>query len=174
MLTFKQFLLEAENAETIFQSVIKHFTATKNIKQGIWMLPDGQMVDQSGGRAHGLKVYDHPDVVEGFPESMQNMPDGKVEEFFKDLGAIRMAHYGSGTIYGLINMNVKPTLNQYNVIKRIKSGFGLLHVEAISKQFGRMYYEYGEKDTENKVVHDLKVFYKDGTTPRVSSLAGFR
>lgn len=166
------------------EAAVNHFGTTNDYRIAGYILKDGRMLDFSG--AHWLSGYDesyvsewrkkndirqvdHEDIAEAYDEAgLNSTGDNRLK--FINAGNIRLIPEAPG-----INLSQKeePTDEQYERIK------GFLN----QNTYDRFYVDF-EKDRENRlqyqgninanrVVNDIKAYYRTGTAPQQSVVSQF-
>ena len=128
-----------------FQKAIKYFGLTNNLKEAGYILPNGQMLNFSGstwGGTSNTRALDHSEI-----NDIINMPE------FISMGAIRHFPEQPG-----VDIRTKPTPQQLNVIWRDVELSNNGYVVEINK--GRFYKQYDENVKPEKIMYDIKTFYK--------------
>lgn len=128
----------------------EHFGTTKDIAEAGYILPDGRMLNFSGG-ARGKRTIDHLDVAE-----VRGVPGSGFEAMaaFLRAGAMRI-----DAKEGAVTLETKPTLSQESVIKAIaERRGGELAFDLVdgSRRTGR-YYDEGTKPA--RILGDVRRFY---------------
>ena len=157
----------AATARKVFARAVKEWGLTEDPGLAGYILPNGTMLDLSGGS--GTRAYDHRQVG-GFLEPSEHgrgATDGMHE--FMDLGAIRWMPEGSG-----VDIRVPPTKQQYARLEQIKGEVkGAMHLDVYSPNYGKAAREYGPSVPGQRVVNDIQAFYTTGQLGRMSQVQQF-
>jgi hypothetical protein len=146
----------AATARKVFARAVKSWGLTNNPDVAGYILPNGSMLDLSGGS--GRRAYDHRQVGSFLEPSEQGRGATDCMHEFMDLGAIRWMPEGPG-----MDIRVPPTKAQYAQIARIKDeAHGQLYLDVYSPNYGKAYRGYGPSHTSQRVVNDIVSFYKTG------------
>ena len=157
------------------ESALSYFGKTYSWKETGYLLTNGSKLDFSGkhyGASGGYRTVDHRDIWDSFPEDMQEDFDGNgamVE--FMHRGNIRIMPEGDG-----INLSVLPTEAQEKaLIDFISRARGEVTLD-IDDEYGEniVSVEYPKGTRSDRVLRDIRQYFKDGTEPIISDLSKFR
>ena len=149
-------------AEEYFRKkAIKEFHFTTNFNEAGYLLPDGKMLNFSGGERNH-RYRDHREIGTIY-ESTQGA--AALNRFMSD-GNIRIMAESPGID---ITSGVEPTAEQYDAIRKFVNSHG-------SKE-GKFFVDFSDKDgrpagkysyqgaiRSDRVINDIKYFYENGTT----------
>ena len=157
------------------KSSLDYFGRTFSWKETGYVLKNGSKLDFSGkhyGASGGYRTVDHREILDSFPEAVQNELDGNeamVE--FMQRGNIRIMPEGNG-----INLSVLPTKAQEEAlsdfISRVRGEVTL----DIDNEYGDtiISVDYPKGTRYDKVLRDIRQYFKDGTEPVISDVSRFR
>jgi hypothetical protein len=152
------------------KKALKAFKTTANFNEAGYMLPDGKLLNFSGGERNH-RYRDHREIGEIY-EATQST--AALNRFLKD-GNIRIMAESPGID---ITAVVEPTQEQYAALRRfIKShgaSEGKFFVD-ISGADGRIVgkYSYEGRVNADRVLNDIKYFYQNGEVREQSSIGQF-
>ncbi len=157
------------------EPALSYFGKTYSWKETGYLLTNGSKLDFSGkhyGASGGYRTVDHRDIWDSFPEDMQDDFDGNeaMVEFMRR-GNIRIMPEGDG-----INLSVLPTEAQEKALADfISRARGEVTLD-IDNEYGDtvVSVEYPRGTRSDKVLRDIRQYFKDGTEPVVSHLSRFR
>ena len=163
-------LNEGKESVDYFSLAKNHFGTTYDIRECGYILPDGSMLDFTGAHSikkgsdssylRGHRAVDHREIYkfgwsEDGNEKLFNMD---MSQFIR-LGAIRV---GVSKDYAFINLYVKPTKEQTNIISRIiRYAGGCVDVEIGD---GDESLSHGEYDDANprRIIADIFRYFDEG------------
>jgi hypothetical protein len=109
-----------ENQIDLTKKAVKFFGVTTNSKQAGFILPDGRMLDLSGGISDGLRHLDHRYVARIMPAYVEAIDsDAALNTFLDVTQSIRLQN---GPTYAYFHSTVKPTPDQMVQIDSILKG----------------------------------------------------
>lgn len=149
------------------KKAIKEFHFTTNFNEAGYLLPDGKMLNFSGGERNH-RYRDHREIGTIY-ESTQGA--AALNRFMSD-GNIRIMAESPGID---ITSGVEPTAEQYNAIRKFVNSHG--------SREGQFFVDFSDKDGRpagkysyqgaipaDRVINDIKYFYENGTTREQSDL----
>lgn len=163
-------LNEGKESVDYFSLAKNHFGTTYDIRECGYILPDGSMLDFTGAHSikkgsdssylRGHRAVDHREIYEfGWSEDgNEKLFNMDMSQFIR-LGAIRV---GVSKDYAFINLYVKPTKEQTNIISRIiRYAGGCVDVEIGD---GDESLSHGEYDDANprRVIADIFRYFDEG------------
>ena len=151
----------------------EYFGHTYKWSETGYILTNGKKLDFSGrheGGPGGYRTVDHRDIRDALGDDYGGSDySGSMVQFMSE-GNIRISPESGG-----INLSVMPTKNQLDSLSDFIShnrGEVILDLDTPDGQTVSST-EYPRGTHANKVLADIKVYFEDGTTPQVSSLAQF-
>lgn len=157
------------------KSAVEYFGKTYSWKETGYILLNGSKLDFSGkhnGARGGYRTVDHREIIDSFPEEVQGELDGNeamVE--FMQRGNIRIMPEGSG-----INLSVLPTDAQEKALADfISRERGEVTLD-IDDEYGYtvVSVDYPKGTRSDRILRDIRQYFKDGTEPVVSDVLRFR
>lgn len=157
------------------KSAVEYFGKTYSWKETGYILLNGSKLDFSGkhnGARGGYRTVDHREIIDSFPEEVQDELDGNeamVE--FMQRGNIRIMPEGSG-----INLSLLPTDAQEKALADfISRERGEVTLD-IDDEYGYtvVSVDYPKGTRSDRILRDIRQYFKDGTEPTVSDLSRFR
>ena len=153
------------------KKALKAFKTTTNYNEAGYMLPDGKMLNFSGGERNH-RYRDHREIGEIY-EATNGA--AALNRFLSD-GNIRIMAESPGID---IASGVEPTKEQYAAIKRFVNANGVKDRKFFvdfSHADGRRAGNYSYEGAVNadRVVNDIKYYYENGKVREQSSIAQFR
>jgi len=145
----------------------KDYGLTNNIYEAGFILPDGSLLDMSGGGSGG-RGLDHHEMAQYFPES-----DSQYEGLnnFMMLGIIRCS-FGRSSSMDIVK---EPTAYQYRAIESAVNGIEELYLDLSFGEGNKVPFLYGSADPRNngrvnskRVINDIKRFYSQSGPARIS------
>lgn len=152
------------------KKAIKEFHYTANFNEAGYLLPNGKMLDFSGGERNN-RYRDHREIGAIY-EATQGA--AALNRFMND-GNIRIMAESPGID---LASGVEPTSEQYSAIRRFINSNGrdegMFYVDFSDKE-GRSVgkYSYEGNVRADRVINDIKYFYENGSTREQSSLSMF-
>lgn len=159
------------SAEEYFRKkALKAFKTTTNFNEAGYMLPDGKMLNFSGGERNH-RYRDHREIGEIY-EATQGT--AALNRFLND-GNIRIMAESPGID---IASGVEPTQEQYDALRRFIKSHGVNEGQFfvdISDTDGRRVGQYAYEGRVNaeRVINDIKYFYQTGEVREQSSIGQF-
>lgn len=152
------------------RKALRAFKTTRNFNETGYLLPDGKMLDFSGGERNH-RYRDHREIGEIY-EATQGT--NALNRFLND-GNIRIMAESPGVD---ISANVEPTAEQYAAIRKFVMSHGTDKGEFFvdfSNSDGRNVgnYSYNRNVSPERVLNDIKYFYENGETRKQSEVAEF-
>ena len=155
------------------QITIDHFGKTNKWDETGYILLDGSRLDFSGrhdGAEGGYRTVDHRDIRDALGDDYggEDYSGGMVQ--FMAEGNIRVMPESNG-----LNLSVAPTKEQERTIEMFvarKHGEIILDIDDVNGKTVSST-EYPRGTTATRVLSDIHRFFKEGSTPRVSSVAMF-
>lgn len=148
------------------------FGYTNNINEAGYLLPDGRMLNFSGGQ-RGRRTMDHRDIDVIYGDDGPSGTDALIQ--FMNEGNIRIMPEA----YGIdIGTEKEPTEQQYNQIQRIARHFAgdeEFNVDLSDKNgdnVGSLNYE--GKINPTRIVNDIKHYFQTGEVRETNTLDRFR
>ena len=136
-----------EEFVNIFAKAIDHFGLTRDFRVAGYMLPDGTLLDFSGG-AQGQRYQDHREIQ----DILQSSGTDAMIEFMKQ-GAIRLSPESGG-----IDLYKEPTDNQYRELLKYFEYFdGEVIVEINDGQFNKQYEMWTKPQ---RIVNEIRRFFQ--------------
>lgn len=149
--------------QDIVKEAEKHFGVTTNFKETAYIDTNGKQIDFSGkheGGPSGERTLDHRQI---------NEIDIDMESFI-NMGNIRILPEGGG-----INLKIEPNSKQYSKLREyIDSVDGEIYIDIDKTNNSYDNAEYVKGTPSNKIINDLKYYFKNGEFPKQSELAKFR
>lgn len=109
--------------QELFTKAKQTFGVTKNYKETGWILPDGSMLDFSGGKI-GKRPIDHRKIASILPDGTEG---GEALFLFEKAGALRFAYISRGDLAVSLDVNADLTEAQWKQLRvavRENSGSG--------------------------------------------------
>lgn len=161
--------------ETVEQDVIDAFGKTYNWRETGYILQDGSKLDLSGrnqGAPGGSRQVDHREIFDIYEDGDTYGTDAMIE--FMARGNIRVSPEYPG-----INLQVEPTDAQYeqirSLIDRVAWNEKYFAVDFDNKNGDTVAnLEYENNISANKIISDIKYYFKEGKLPYKSDLSQFR
>lgn len=152
------------------RKALRAFKTTRNFNEAGYLLPDGKMLDFSGGERNH-RYRDHREIGEIY-EATQGA--NALNRFLND-GNIRIMAESPGVD---ISANVEPTSEQYAAIRKFvmshgtdKGQFFVDFSNSDGHNVGN--YSYNRNVSPERVLNDIKYFYENGETRKQSEVAEF-
>ena len=152
------------------RKALRAFKTTRNFNEAGYLLPDGKMLDFSGGERNH-RYRDHREIGEIY-EATQGA--NALNRFLND-GNIRIMAESPGVD---ISANVEPTAEQYAAIRKFvmshgtdKGQFFVDFSNSDGRNVGN--YSYNRNVSPERVLNDIKYFYENGETRKQSEVAEF-
>lgn len=161
--------------DTVEQDVLKAYGKTYSWKETGYLLQDGTKLDLSGrnnGAPGGYRSVDHREIFDIYDDSDTYGTDAMIE--FIARGNIRVIPEYPG-----INLQVEPTEAQYQQIRSLIENLGWKE-KAFMVDFDNANGEtidslsYENAISANKIIDDIKYYFKEGKVPHKSQLSDFR
>lgn len=160
------------SAEEYFRKKsIKVFKTTSNFNEAGYLLPDGKLLDFSGGERNH-RYRDHREIGEIYEATNGT---AALNRFLRD-GNIRVMAESPGIDLASL---VEPTSEQYSAIRRFINSHGLREgqffvdfSDAEGRRSGN--YSYAGRVSADRIINDIKYFYQTGETRAQSELDQFR
>lgn len=154
---------DARSTQQIVDEAEKHFGVTNNFKETAYIDIKGNQIDFSGkheGGPSGERTLDHRQI---------NEIDIDMDSFIS-IGNIRILPEGGG-----INLKIEPNTKQYNKLQQyIDSVDGEIYIDIDKSNNTYDSAEYKKGTPTNKILNDIKYYFKNGKFPQKSELAQFR
>ena len=151
-----------------------YFGTTYKWSETGYITADGRRLDFSGrheGGPGGYRTVDHRDIRDALGDDYGGDDySGSMVQFMSE-GNIRISPESGG-----INLSVMPTKAQLDTLSDFISkqrGEVILDIDTVDGNTVSST-EYPRGTHANKVLNDIKAYFEDGSTPRVSELAKFR
>ena len=151
-----------------------YFGTTYKWSETGYITADGRRLDFSGqheGGPGGYRTVDHRDIRDALGDDYGGEDySGSMVQFMSE-GNIRISPESGG-----INLSVMPTKAQLDTLSDFISkqrGEVILDIDTVDGNTVSST-EYPRGTHANKVLNDIKAYFEDGSTPRVSELAKFR
>ena len=155
------------------KKAIAFFGKTYNWNETGYLTPAGTKLDFSGrheGGPGGYRTVDHRDIRDAISEDYGGDDySGSMVQFMSE-GNIRISPESGG-----INLSVEPTKSQLDALADFigkNRGEVILDLDTPDGQTVSST-EYPRGTHSSKVLNDIKAYFKDGTTPRVSEMSQF-
>ena len=155
------------------KKAIAFFGKTYNWNETGYLTPAGTKLDFSGkheGGPGGYRTVDHRDIRDAIGEDYGGDDySGSMVQFMSE-GNIRISPESGG-----INLSVEPTKSQMDALADFigkNRGEVILDLDTPDGQTVSST-EYPRGTHSSKVLNDIKAYFKDGTTPRVSEVSQF-
>ena len=155
------------------KKAIAFFGKTYNWNETGYLTPAGTKLDFSGrheGGPGGYRTVDHRDIRDAIGEDYGGDDySGSMVQFMSE-GNIRISPESGG-----INLSVEPTKSQMDALADFigkNRGEVILDLDTTDGQTVSST-EYPRGTHSSKVLNDIKAYFKDGTTPRVSEVSQF-
>ena len=155
------------------KKAIAFFGKTYNWNETGYLTPAGTKLDFSGkheGGPGGYRTVDHRDIRDAIGEDYGGDDySGSMVQFMSE-GNIRISPESGG-----INLSVEPTKSQLDALADFigkNRGEVILDLDTPDGQTISST-EYPRGTHSSKVLNDIKAYFKDGTTPRVSEVSQF-
>lgn len=155
------------------KKAIAFFGKTYNWNETGYLTPAGTKLDFSGrheGGPGGYRTVDHRDIRDAISEDYGGDDySGSMVQFMSE-GNIRISPESGG-----INLSVAPTKSQLDALSDFigkNRGEVILDLDTPDGQTVSST-EYPRGTHSSKVLNDIKAYFKDGTTPRVSEVSQF-
>lgn len=152
------------------RKALRAFKTTRNFNEAGYLLPDGKMLDFSGGERNH-RYRDHREIGEIY-EATQGA--NALNRFLND-GNIRIMAESPGVD---ISANREPTAEQYAAIRKFvmshgtdKGKFFVDFSNSDGRNVGN--YSYNGNVSPERVLNDIKYFYENGETRKQSEVAEF-
>lgn len=152
------------------RKALRAFKTTRNFNEAGYLLPDGKMLDFSGGERNH-RYRDHREIGEIY-EATQGA--NALNRFLND-GNIRIMAESPGVD---ISANGEPTAEQYAAIRKFvmshgtdKGKFFVDFSNSDGRNVGN--YSYNGNVSPERVLNDIKYFYENGETRKQSEVAEF-
>lgn len=152
------------------RKALRAFKTTRNFNEAGYLLPNGKMLDFSGGERNH-RYRDHREIGEIY-EATQGA--NALNRFLND-GNIRIMAESPGVD---ISSNAEPTAEQYAAIRKFvmshgtdKGKFFVDFSNSDGHNVGN--YSYNRNVSPERVLNDIKYFYENGETRKQSEVAEF-
>ena len=160
---------------TIEEDVVKAYGKTYSWRETGYILQDGTKLDLSGknnGAPGGYRSVDHREIFDIYEDSDVSGTDAMIE--FISRGNIRVIPEYPG-----INLQIEPTETQYQQIRSLIENLGWKEKSFIvdfdnanGETVANLSYE--NTISANKIIDDIKYYFKEGRVPYKSQLSDFR
>lgn len=160
---------------TVEEDVVKAYGKTYSWRETGYILQDGTKLDLSGknnGAPGGYRSVDHREIFDIYEDSDVSGTDAMIE--FISRGNIRVIPEYPG-----INLQVEPTEVQYQQIRSLIENLGWKEKTFIvdfdnanGETVANLSYE--NAISANKIIEDIKYYFKEGKVPYKSQLSDFR
>lgn len=156
------------------KAAVKEFGYTTDYREAGYLLPNGKMLNFSGekGRHYGSRGQDHRAISTIY--DAENMTGSEAMVAFMSEGNIRCMPETPGMDIGT---TTEPTREQYNAIRNIVNQYGrdgyfaIDLTDADGQVTGTL--EYEGRVSADRVLNDLKTYFKTGEIPQQSGLSRF-
>ena len=153
------------------KKALKAFKTTTNFNESGYLLPDGKLLNFSGGERNH-RYRDHREIGEIYEATNGT---AALNRFLSD-GNIRIMAESPGID---IASGVEPTAEQYAAIKRFIKANGVKDGQFFvdfsdAEGHGAGNYSYNGSINADRVVNDIKYYFQTGETRQPSLLAQFR
>ena len=168
-------LSEREKNE-IFEKAKDEFGITNNIKDALYVLPDGKMLDKrlTKDRPFGIEHWEVEKVLrEYFKTEPNDYEKYRSADYFIELGIIRVNQTASRV--GLEFYN-KPTEQQFKIIKSLiesRNGNVVVDLGTIIDD-SRPFVEYPQGTSYQRIINDIRNYFDNGIRPVVPEYARFK
>ena len=157
-------------AEYFRKKALKAFKTTTNFNEAGYMLPDGKLLNFSGGERNH-RYRDHREIGEIY-EATQGV--AALNRFLRD-GNIRIMAESPGID---LAAGVEPTKEQYAALRRFINTNGVndgqFFVDFSNTDGSRAgNYSYQGRVFADRIINDIKYFYENGSVREQSSVASF-
>ena len=163
-----------DRPDALRQSAIRHFGQTENWNEAGYLLTTGEWLDFSGknnGKRGGRRNLDHSEIIEAYTGEEQDRLDGEaaVIDFMRQ-GNIRLMPESNA-----INLCAVPTDAQEEALRSYLSTLeGNIYLDIDDQQGGLAVSEsYPAGTKADRILRDIRKYFKDGTRPLVSGLSEF-
>ena len=145
--------------KAIFEKAKEEYGVTDNFDDAGYLLPNGEMLDFSGGWGMGREV-DHRNIgdITGEGET-----DNRYEYVnrFKNIGAIRISPESGG-----LDINVEPTEDQYKRIRKFATHYGgEVSVDFCDTSGYVIHSAYYDNASGKRFEADIRRFFNEGIRP---------
>jgi hypothetical protein len=155
-----------KRAGVMFAKAAKRFPPTDDAALAGYMLPDGRMLDMSGGS--GQRAHDHREIADLVADSKRDERGEAMRKFVR-AGAIRLFPEMPG-----LDMSKKPTDAQMNKLRDWVASFGQENIVIdFESNVAKAFREYPPA-AHRRIFTDIKRFYEDGELPEMPDYLGFR
>jgi len=177
------------NLSGVERSAVEHFGTTDDFRTAGYMLTDGTMLDFSGAhwlegyddnyladwrRKNDIRQVDHEDIFEAYEAMGDEFPNDSALDFMRR-GNIRMVPEGPGLEIATAK---EPTAAQYRMIKRyvqeMADGRSFTIDLTKNRRSNDGTLRYIGNVNPDRVVNDIKHFFRTGEVRQQSSVMQFR
>lgn len=156
----KPYATTPEQLEKIRQAAIDEFGITPNFRNAFYMLPDGRMLDGSGGQ--GRRVYDHRDIGSSYINSnidIQELDQGGNSHNMLDF--MRGGHIRIMPESDAVDIMSKPTTEQMNQIYRLwrLGKLNNIQVSDAKDKYGQQLGYLENIENERQIADFLRKYY---------------
>lgn len=160
----------ATPASKVFRRAIKEWGTTHDPALAGYILPSGALLDMSGANQGGgtNRAYDHRQVEQFFDEKFNERVDAM--HAFMDMGAIRWMPEGNS-----LDIRKSPTSQQLTTLRRVLESVrgNMIYVDVFWPDYGSSAAEYPGRIAPERIVNDIKNFYKTGEMKQPSQVQQF-
>lgn len=155
---------EYEQSKTLFACAANEYGTTENPQEAGYILPDGSMLDFSGGE--GIRGTDHRNITSAFSDAGIQLPDNwsrtdAMCDFIRR-GAIRYIPECNG-----FDMCQEPTREQYRTIKQIiRQMGGTTDVDFDDKDGNTLLSVHYNNVTPQRLEADIYRYFNEGIKPQ--------
>jgi len=148
----------------IIRDAKRYFGITNDLNQAGYILPDGSLLDFSGGggRTRGL---DHTEIAYIFHKNNVEIPSEAgsatpyMEGFMQTCKAIRI-----GGSQNFVDVRHMPTRQQANQLLKLFSMYnGKITLDIKDRKYGRDFRSYTEGTKPSRILRDIITYFKTGT-----------
>ena len=149
-----------EQLEKIRNSAIKEFGLTDRFSNAFYMLPDGRMLDGTGGQRWG-RAYDHRDINSPYYNNQVDLQDDEGGNSTNMMDFMRGGHIRMIPELNGIDLMAKPTDAQLNQIYKMFNR-GLLNniqVSSATDKYGQQLGYLEDIQSERQIADFLRKYY---------------
>lgn len=162
--TAEERLSDIRNQQTnsITQNAINEFGLTSDVSKGLYLLPDGQMIDGTYKGSTRNRSVDHRDIASSYEGLNINLPDDSNSAYMIDFmkrGNIRLQPES-----GSIDILEKPTSKQMDAIyKMFNSGkLESINITNPNSQYGESLDYIEDIESEEQIANLIKKHFSGG------------
>lgn len=151
-----------EQMEHIRNSAIKEFGLTNRFQNAIYLLPNGQMLDGTGGQRYG-RAYDHRDINSAYLNNKIELDEEKAGNTTNMLDFMRAGNIRLVPETNSIDLMAKPTPEQQRAILNFwrLGKLDSIQITNPNDDYGQQLDYLEDIQKESQILNLLKKYYGD-------------